>query len=278
MADKRITNLPVLSNPTLSDEMHINDILSNFDKKILLSVLRNLLSVPYIQVSISNYDNDLAPAVKQGSSFDSKETPVDVASDATPTGYSGIAVSTTFYLYWDESAGSFIYSSTAPTWSDLYQGWYNVDDRALFSMYKDSGGTLYQLKTVLRNPSVMENMTIGNLITNGGIDAGNNGTYLKTKVIEIGDWNMDSTSAKAVTHGLTKSSIRSVNVIIRSDAGSMFSLSYANSTIDTVQQGGIQEIGTTQVNLVRFNGGWFDATAFDSTSYNRGWITIMYEA
>lgn len=160
MADKRITNLPVKTDPTLSDEMHINDVVSNFDKKMLLSVLRTLLSVPYMQVSLSNYDNDSAPAVKQGSSFDSKGVPVDIGSDLTPTGYAGISNSTTFYVYWDESAGSFIYSATVPTWTPLYQGWYNGDDRALFSMYKDSTGNLYESKQVLNNVSMSQNIRL----------------------------------------------------------------------------------------------------------------------
>jgi hypothetical protein len=99
------------------------------------------------EVTLSNYDNDSAPVVKVGSIFANAGALYELqTSDATPTGYSGISNSTTFYLYFDESAEVFIYSSTAPTWSDVYQGWYNGLDRALFSMYKDSGGTLYQSK------------------------------------------------------------------------------------------------------------------------------------
>jgi len=97
------------------------------------------------QVTLSNYDNDSAPVVKVGSVFDNNGTQYAVTgSDETPTGYSGISNSTTFYLFFDESAEAFIYSETAPTWSDEFQGWYNGNDRALFSMYKDSGGTEYQ--------------------------------------------------------------------------------------------------------------------------------------
>ena len=102
------------------------------------------------EVSLSNYDNDSAPVVKVGSLFANAGALYELqTSDATPTGYSGISNSTTFYLYFDESAGVFIYSSTAPTWSDVYQGWYNGLDRALYSMYKDSGGTLYRDKSLL---------------------------------------------------------------------------------------------------------------------------------
>ena len=75
-------------------------------------------------ISISKYDNDSAPDVKAGSRFDNNDVLIDITGDATPTGYAGITVSTTFYLYWDESGSSFIYSETVPTWSDALQGWY----------------------------------------------------------------------------------------------------------------------------------------------------------
>lgn len=105
----------------------------------------------YSAVTISEYDTDAAPDVKAGSVFDNNGATITVATDTTPTGYSGISVSTIFYLYYDESASTFIYSETAPTWSDALQGWYNGTDRALFSMYKDSGGTLYENKNNVSN-------------------------------------------------------------------------------------------------------------------------------
>ena len=120
------------------------------------------------QVTLSNYDNDSAPSVKVGSVFDCNGAQYAVSgSDETPTGYSGISNSTTFFLYFDESATAFIYSSTAPTWSDDLQGWYNGNDRALFSMYKDSGGTLYQNKFLMIDQS--NNRIHGNLAISGKI-------------------------------------------------------------------------------------------------------------
>ena len=118
-----------------------------------LTAMMNTLNKAYksqAAVTLSNYDNDSAPVVKVGSVFDNNGTQYAVTgTDETPTGYSGISNSTTFYLYFDESAEAFIYDSTAPSWSDDLQGWYNGNDRALFSMYKDSGGTLYQGKSKL---------------------------------------------------------------------------------------------------------------------------------
>jgi hypothetical protein len=111
-------------------------------------------------ISLSNYDTDSAPVVKIGSVFENNGATFIVdSSDITPTGYGGIANSTTFYLYYDESANTFIYSATVPTWNDALQGSYNGNDRALFSMYKDSGGTLYKDKHRL------EDITKRNIIT-----------------------------------------------------------------------------------------------------------------
>jgi len=104
------------------------------------------------EISLSNYDADTAPVVKVGSVFENNGALFIVdTSDITPTGYAGIANSTTFYLVYDESGGAFVYSSSAPTWNDALQGWYVGNDRYFFSMYKDSGGTLYQNKAKMIN-------------------------------------------------------------------------------------------------------------------------------
>ena len=112
-------------------------------------------------ITISEYATTAAPDVKAKSVFENNGTLTEVTTDITPTGYSGISNSTTFYLYYDESAEAFVYLETVPTWSDVLQGWYNGNDRALFSMYKDSTGLLYQSKTILRSPNPMANFPIG---------------------------------------------------------------------------------------------------------------------
>ena len=170
MAKKRITGLPEISNPTLNDEAHLNDVLSNFDKKTLLRTLRTLFSVPYLKVSITNYDNNSTPSVQGGSSFDSKGIPVDIIADATPTGYGGISVSSVFYLVYDDSTGTFFYTETEPTFLELYQGWYDGDDRYLFSMYKDSGGTLYKFKIPMEGKEQLSTFTAGDLKLNASFD------------------------------------------------------------------------------------------------------------
>ena len=206
-------------------------------------------------ITISNYDNDSAPVVKAGSVFDNNGILINVTSDATPTGYSGISVSTTFYLYWDESAGVFIYSATAPTWSDDLQGWYNGDDRALFFMYKDALGTLYASKQVLKRPG-----------------------EIYTKLIDIGDWDMDTTGNLTVAHEVPLDKISSIDVIIRNDANSTYLPLVGNySTVIGEYIGGYYAVTSAGINLLRTASGLFDSSDYNSTSYNRGRVTVTYE-
>ncbi len=214
-------------------------------------------------ITISEYSTSAAPVVKVGSVFEDNGAFFIVeTSDITPTGYAGITNSTTFYLYWDESASVFIYSNTAPTWSDVLQDWYNSNDRAFFSMFKDSGGTLYERKCLL--------LTQNNLQIGGGIQTDN--AVLKTKVIEIGDWNMDTTTDLVLNHGISDpTKIICVDGLIRNDADSTRYAFFSNTGGNMIQIVG----STIRPSIV--TGGLFDAGIFVSTSYNRGWLIITYE-
>jgi hypothetical protein len=115
---------------------------------------------------------------------------------------------------------------------------------------------------------------LSNTVTDQG-----GGNALQCKVIEIGDWNMDSTTDVNVAHGLsggTYQKIRSISVIIRddNDVGYYPLMSVASEA--NVVGGGATSFGATNIVLTRDTGGVFDAVGFDSTSFNRGWITIWY--
>jgi len=97
---------------------------------------------------------------------------------------------------------------------------------------------------------------------------------LNTKVIDIGDWNMDVLIAVSVIHGLTSSKIRAISVLIRHDNDINvigFPADDAASTSDE-----FASFDTVNIVLSRGTAGYFDNTGYDSTSYNRGWITIQY--
>lgn len=102
---------------------------------------------------------------------------------------------------------------------------------------------------------------------------------LKTKVIEIGDWDMDSNQVVDVAHGLSDyTKIRTIDVMIRADAGASNIILPLNSFnyISGNTCGGVNLVTSTDIQLRRKAGETFDDPEFDSTSYNRGWITIQY--
>lgn len=95
-------------------------------------------------------------------------------------------------------------------------------------------------------------------------------TMLTTKVINIGDWDMQTNSNKTVAHGVPDfTTIRSISVVIRND----------NNTYhyDLTRAGIIARWTTTNIDLLRDLGGTFDNVDFNATSYNRGFVTITYE-
>ncbi len=239
---------------------------ADFNYATMLATI-NAAYVGKAEITLSNFDGTGAPDVKVGSKFEDNGALFKVlTADETPTGYAGITNSTTFYLYYDESGGAFIYSNTAPTWNDTLQGWYNGNDRAFFSIFKDSGGTLYEHKTLLLGQN---NVDFG-----GGVNTDN--MTLKTKVIEIGDWNMDTTDFVNVAHGLTGTSIRAIlSVFIRRDDDGTNS---DFGSYDASESKNISAIIGVNVFLSRLSGGTFDAATYNATSFNRGWITLLYES
>jgi len=101
------------------------------------------------------------------------------------------------------------------------------------------------------------------------------GNEIKVKVINIGDWNMDATAYVDVAHGLTKANIRSIATVIRrDDDNELYPISYSGGGFVA----GYDFVSTTIIRLVRVADRQFDNTAFDSTSFNRGYITIWYTA
>lgn len=114
------------------------------------------------------------------------------------------------------------------------------------------------------------------LLKDSGIqtDSGGTNEIWRTRIIQIGDWNMDATPAVSISHGLTLADIRSLSVIIRNNAATNHV--DITSIVAAGGQGGGSFAGSTTVQLDRVTGGRFDNASYDSTSFNRGWITIIY--
>jgi hypothetical protein len=115
-------------------------------------------------------------------------------------------------------------------------------------------------------------------VTNFTAEALSDGTNrILTKIINIGDWNMDTTETVNIAHGLTMGDIRSVTAIVRPDNGTplyVLSTGYVDTPAEI--EAFINSIDATNVNIKRRTGGVYDNANFDATSYNRGWITITY--
>lgn len=113
--------------------------------------------------------------------------------------------------------------------------------------------------------------------TAGAITDQGGGNNLKVKIIEIGDWNMDTDATKTVAHELNLANIRPpVIAMIIKDDGAFFHPLTLGINVATPADGYLQNINATNINLVRKTGGIYDTTDYDSTSYNRGWITVWY--
>lgn len=114
-----------------------------------------------------------------------------------------------------------------------------------------------------------------------GTKRGTAGTVLREKIINIGDWDMDATTRVTVAHGLGAEwkKIRCISVIIRNDSDDSYSLlsNFTDAVDPDLLAGGIWGFDGTNIILERRASGKFDLTTHDSTSYNRGWIYILYE-
>ena len=99
----------------------------------------------------------------------------------------------------------------------------------------------------------------------------------KSVELEIGDWDMDASATLNVAQGLSATewkTVRGISTIIRNDADGSYQ--DFGTYLDATSGGNTTSINSTNITLTRATGGLFDNTLFDSTSYNRGWITFSY--
>lgn len=98
----------------------------------------------------------------------------------------------------------------------------------------------------------------------------------KTKVINIGNWDMTSATPIQVAHGLSDmKKIRTISVMIRDDSDVYYNdLSVAGGSVC----GGfsLDNGSPTVITLSRTSGGIFNNGSYNLTPFNRGFITITY--
>lgn len=137
------------------------------------------------------------------------------------------------------------------------------------------GGTITSRFGVYQEDPLAENAFGGTTSLNGGFRTGISEPYIKIKILDIGDWNMDTTASVTVAHGIADfKKIRSIYVMIRNDADN----SNSPLAINGASSGFVSAVTGANIQLNRDVAGPFDSAAYDSTSFNRGYITIWYEA
>jgi len=225
-------------------------------------------------VSLTAYDTASVPTIAAGSKVEVAGAFFTFSSDESigSTSWTAISTGDTAYITLTPSgtAGSQIltaaWTSTAPTWSTSKQGYYasaSSSVRVIGGCIKDgTSGSEYQGKFIY--PSLQNEFLI---------------PVLRTKVVDLGDWDMDATASISVIHGISDfTKIRSISVLIRSDSGSSLTDLNQPDTTTGVPIGGIGQAVSAFITLRRLASGYFDSTNFNTTSYNRGWCTITYEA
>lgn len=113
------------------------------------------------------------------------------------------------------------------------------------------------------------------------IDLATGSNNIRFKTIDIGAWNMDTTAAVGIAHGLGSNwlNVASINAMIYGeDEGPgqiVRPLVGAESNTDGDSSGTIT-LNSLNITLLRLDGGIFDNALFNDTSINRGKIIITY--
>lgn len=96
----------------------------------------------YQAISLTNFAAATEPSVVAGSKIEVGGALFEFTSDETGTGWSGIGNNNDvyFYLVPSGSSSTWAYSTTAPTWSNSKQGWYNGLNRCFGGCVKDGSG------------------------------------------------------------------------------------------------------------------------------------------
>ncbi len=231
----------------------------------------------FMQVSLTNFATTAASLIGTGSIFELAGSIYSCTETAISLAAGTISAAVAVYYVAIPSAGgttcTFTMDSVAPTWVDAKQAFYASaasTSRYLGGAYIGTAATYYT--KWIYTPD----MVYDYLLPVGETRP----VQLFKKVIEIGDWDMNASASTSVAHGMTNwKNIRRTTIFIRNDTdGGLFDLN-GTQALGGTNNGGLNGIDNTNINLTRMNTpGQFDSVDFDSTSYNRGWITIEYEA
>ena len=230
----------------------------------------------FMRVSLTNMSGSAASTVGTGSVLECAGAIYSFTDTAITLAAATASASVAVYFVAIPAAGgttcTVVMDSTAPVWVDAKQGFYasaGSVSRVFGGCYIGTALTYYH-KYLYTGDNLLYCLQTG--LTRP----------LLRKVVAIGDWSMTSAATVTIAHGLERSMIRNVSVIVRADVGGFYSdyYNFLSSGIEAsvVMEGAVQRITAANIVLARAGGGILDSNSFDATAYNRGWIYIEYEA
>ena len=253
------------------------------------------------QISLTNFGNTSEPAIAAGSVVEIGGALFVFSSDEAITGWGGVSNDTDAYIKLVPGVGLVTaeFVEAAPTWSDSKQGWYNGIDRYVAGLHRGAGAGDYEDKWVYQKSQdktddhrffgtgvvEFDSGIVGDLTgdvtgdVDGAIIEQKSSNRLLVAVFAIGDWDMDGSPNKTVTHGMGAvwfKSVRMIGCIIRDDADAIYlpGWIWGGTAVPGLS---ILKPDVTTINLTRKTAGTFDNTNYNETPFNRGWITAWYE-
>jgi len=251
----------------------------------------------FMSLMLTNLYATTEPQIAAGSVVEIDSTLYQFLVNESITGWAGIGDASMAFIKLTAAGASVTASweDTNGTWSDAKQGYYDGSDRFIGGCYRTNVTTWTDKWIWLKRRFIFGGgfyvgtdnpTTTQGLHSSGGIRTDEAAPYLKTKVMEIGDWNMDASGTKTLTHGLDPSKIRYLTAIIYGDVGTIYenggvpiNWSYHSGGVAKIAGNiGIKPATNTLIEMERTTGETFDGPFFDATSFNRGWVIITYEA
>ena len=207
------------------------------------------------RINLTNFYTTAVCVIAEGSTFEIAGSLYIATSDTS------ITASVTTGICYIQAIGTtanatFQWSTTVPVWRDDYCGYY----ASASSVIRVVGGSFYGQLNYL-------NKFVFNMGQNSYMDF----------VLDMGDWNMDVTVPLNLDHnfGANFKNIRAINAFIRNDADTAYKpISQGATTSDSTPNGHVGEIDDDRIQIGRLQSGIFDATTYDSTGYNRGWVEV----
>lgn len=130
---------------------------------------------------------------------------------------------------------------------------------------KYSNGASYNTRQI--NKIALEIGALGSGLENYGSSKVTRGRIRKE--IPIGGWNMDDSDVVIIPHGFDNPNqiIKGIRAIIFADT---------NNSAKSIEASGSVGFDQQYIILTRDQGGHFDSTLYDATSFNRGFVTIEF--